>query len=120
VAFAGALMLWTLNPFLALLAVPAVHAWPVTAARARGRGLGILALIVGLVPAIFVLLHVSDELGVGGLAPWHVLLLVSGKHFGFTTMLCLCLLGGSLAASIDGLLRPKGHSRVDAYAKKRG
>ena len=120
VAFAGGLALWVLNPFLALLAVPAVHAWPVTAARARGRGLGILALIVGLVPAIFVFLHVGDELGVGGLAPWHLLLLVSGKHLGFTTMLCLCLLGGALAAALDGLLRPKGRSRLDAYAKKRG
>ena len=120
VAFTGALLLWVLNPFLALLAVPAVHAWPVSAARARGRGLGILALIIGLVPALFVVLHVGDELGVGGLAPWHLLLLVSGKHLGFTTMLCLCLLGGSLAASIDGLLRPKGRSRLDAYPARRG
>jgi hypothetical protein len=116
----GALLLWVLNPFLALLAVPAVHAWPVTAARARGKGLGILALVVGLVPALFVLGHIGDELGVGGLAPWHLLLLISGKHLGFTTMLCICLLGGSLAAAVDGLLRPKGRSRVDAYANNRG
>ena len=119
-AFTGALLLWIINPFLALLAVPAVHAWPVTAARARGKGLGILALAIGLLPAVLVLFHISDELGVGGLAPWHLLLLVSGKHLGVTTMLCLCLLGGSLAASVDGFLRPKGRSRLDAYATNRG
>ena len=120
VAFAGALLLWAVNPFLALLAVPAVHAWPATAARARGPILGIVALFIGLVPALLVVVHVGNELDVGGLAPWHLLLLVSGKHLGFTTMLCFCLLGGALAAAVDGLLRPKGHSRLDAYATNRG
>jgi hypothetical protein len=120
VAFTAGLMLWALNPFLALLAVPAVHAWPVTAARARGRVLGILALAIGLVPALIVLLHIGDALGVGGLAPWHLLLLISGKHLDTATMFCICVLGGSLVAALDGLFRPSGEVPLDAYAIQRG
>ena len=119
-AFAGAFLLWVLNPYLALLAVPAVHAWPVASARAAGKMLGILALAVGMAPALLVVGHVSSELDVGALAPWHLLLLVSGKHLSFATMLCVCLLAGSFAAAVDGLLRPKGRSAVDAYAINRG
>ena len=115
-AFTGAIALWLINPFLALLAAPAAHAWPVAAARSRGRGLGVLALALGLLPAVALLAHISSELDAGALAPWHLLLLVSGKHLGFATMLCLCLLAGSFAAAVDGLVRPKGQSRVDAYA----
>ena len=43
----------SINPFLALLAVPAVHAWPVDRRPAPAdRALGVLALAVGLLPAV--------------------------------------------------------------------
>lgn len=119
-AFAGVMVLWVINPFLALLAVPALHLWPVTAARSRGRVLGVAALAIGLLPALALALHVAGELDVGGLAPWHLLLFVSGHHLGFATMLCLCVLGGCLAAAVDGLLRPNEGRQVDAYAIQRG
>jgi len=105
VLFVAALALWLVNPFSALLIVPTVHLWLLASAPLGSRGLTVAALLAGLVPLAAALAIVGSQLSVWLQAPWHLLLLFSGGHFGLQTAIPLCLIAGCFVAIISGVPR---------------
>ena len=79
---------WLANPFLALLTVPAVHAW-VVHGRATGPAslpVATLSAIVAAAPPALALAHVVDVLDLGVAAPWHLSLMVADGQLGAWTI----------------------------------
>jgi Peptidase family M28 len=109
-SFATVLAVWLLNPFLALLAVPAAHAWLAATLGDRSVRIGasISAVAVALLPGLVALAWLADRLEVGIALPWHILLMVSGGHLSPPTALLGCLLAGCLVAVVAAALRPTG------------
>jgi hypothetical protein len=98
--------IWLANPFLALLLVPTAHLWLLAAApEMRGRVPAAILLSAGglLVPAIAVI-ALGSQLGVGLEAPWQLLLMFTGRHFGPLALAPLCLLGGCLLALLTSAM----------------
>jgi hypothetical protein len=106
VGFVAALGVWLVNPFLALLAVPAAHAWlAATLDEPRRRlGVSIAAVALSLLPAIVAFGWLAGQLDVGAGVPWHLLLMVGGGHLGAGTALLGCLLAGCLVAVLAAAL----------------
>ena len=105
---AGTVVLWLVNPFSALIMVPALHLWmlatlvdPPPGRRTR------LALVAGglVLPALLVVY----QLTILGLDPlsgaWYLLLLVTGGHIGLVSSLLGCLfaaiLGGVVGVALS-------------------
>jgi Peptidase family M28 len=105
---AGSLGLWLLNPFLALLAVPAAHAWMAPAVRDPQLRLGLTAgaVAISILPALVALVWLAGTLEVGATVPWQVLLMVGGWHIGPGVALVCCLLAGALLALVAAALGP--------------
>ena len=102
------LLLWLLNPFLALLAVPVAHAWlaaTITDPRLR-IGASFAAVAASSIPIAVVLAALGDRLEVGIGLPWHVLLMVAGGHLGPGTALLACAIAGSLVGVLAAALAP--------------
>ena len=101
---AAAVLLWIVNPYAALLAVPAAHLWTLTALtrpppprRARA-----LLVALGLLPAVLVWVYYLFALSLDPLESlWYLLLLVTGHTLGLATVLIGCLWLGTLAAVIE-------------------
>jgi hypothetical protein len=91
-------VVWIVNPFAALLLVPAAHLG-LLAADPRGRALPLVALGLALSPLALVSLVYAHELGLGPLAfaESAVLLLAGGQVGLFATLLWSLALGGLLA-----------------------
>lgn len=103
-----ALGLWALNPFLALLAVPAAHAWlAAIPAEPRVRAAAsIVAVAVSLIPALVAIVWLADRLQVGLAVPWHLLLMVAGGQVRPGTALVGCLMAGCLVAVLAAARAP--------------
>jgi hypothetical protein len=103
VVSAASLLLWLLNPYAALLVVPAVHLWLLaclTDPPPPRRWRLVLVAAGGLAPALVALYYLIaldlDPLG----GAWYLLLLVTGHHVGLvTTLVASVLLGAGLAAA---------------------
>jgi hypothetical protein len=104
----AALLLWLVNPFLALLAVPAAHAWiAATIADPRTRiGATFAAVAASTIPIAVAFVVLADRLEVGAGLPWHLLLMVAGGHLGPGTSLLACAFAGSLVAVVAAALAP--------------
>lgn len=100
---AATLVLWLVNPFSALIMVPALHLWmlatlvdPPPARRVR------LALVAG--GLVLPLLLIVYQLSVLGLNPvagaWYLLLLVTGGHIGLVSSLLGCVFAGVLTGVV--------------------
>lgn len=94
--------IWMLNPYLALLLVPAAHVWLLPARAAGPPRPGIVAIValLSLVPAIAAAATVAAQLNLGAEAPWHLLLLVRDGQFGLLASLLLCAVGGGLISCV--------------------
>lgn len=98
VSVAALLVLWIVNPYAALLAVPAAHVWVLadgTPSRLR-TGLTFAAAALAVVPTVAALGSVTGVLEVGSDAPWTLTLLVADGQIGFFDVLAGCFLAGSL------------------------
>ena len=117
------LLLWVVNPYAALMLVPALHLWllativdPAPPLRARlvlvGAGLLLPALV-----ALYYLLNLSlDPLS----GAWYLMLLVVGGHVGIVTALLACILLGILTAVTGIARRPGGAPEPELRASVRG
>jgi len=97
-AVAGALVSWLLNPYLALLLVPAAHVWLVAARRrppSRALTLGLAAL--ALLPAALALKVSAGAVGAG---PWDLVLMIADGHIGTLAVIALCPLVGALVGLV--------------------
>ncbi len=98
---------WIVNPFTALLALPALHAWLALAApdrweideRAR-RALAFALLAVGLAPLALLIGFYAHQLGLGaGEVAWMGVQLVAGGHVGLAAALVWSVAFGCAAAA---------------------
>jgi hypothetical protein len=80
--------IWLVNPFAAILVVPALHLWMwvVDPELRPPRPLIALLLLVGLAPPVLVVLYYVSVLGLGPLGViWNGLLLIAGGHVGLAS-----------------------------------
>jgi hypothetical protein len=107
VLFVAALGIWLANPYLALILIPTVHLWLFASLPDfRGHALPVGALLLaGLILPCAAILDLGGRFGVGLRAPWDLLLMFTGGHFGPLTALPLAALGGCLLAIIELTLR---------------
>jgi len=101
-----AVLVWVLNPFAALLLVPALHAWLWLAqpgARAHRWSMALL-LAIGFVPLGLVLFYYANAYGLSPLALAWSLALMPGGAMPILTALCWAVaLGCGASAVIIGL-----------------
>jgi hypothetical protein len=95
---------WVLNPYTALLLIPALHLWLLVASpELRPRRSVSLALIaLGLAPLVLLISFYARQLGMG-LAdiPWTAVLLLAGGHVGLGAALLWSLgFGCAVAAAM--------------------
>jgi hypothetical protein len=100
---------WVLDPYTALLIVPALHLLlPIASPERRPRPLAGLALIVlALVPLALLMAFYAHELGYGaGLFAWSAVLLLAGGHVGLLAAALWSVAGGCFVAIARLALTP--------------
>jgi hypothetical protein len=104
----SALVLWLVNPYAGLLAVPAAHLWmivvltrPVPARRTRAVMIGL-----GVLPALLVALYYFVELSIDPLeGAWYLLMLVTGDTVGVIASLVACVMLAVLCGTVEIAVR---------------
>jgi hypothetical protein len=96
-----ALIVWVVNPYAALLVIPALHVWLIPLApelRVR-RWLALTLALAGAIPLVLVAVGYLAALGVNPLQEiWMALLAVAGGHVGpLAALMWSLLLGGGVA-----------------------
>lgn len=102
-------VVWVLNPYTALLLVPALHLWLIVAdPELRPRRAIALALVgLGLVPVLGVIALYSRQLGLDPIQiAWTPVMLVAGGHIGVVGALLWSLALGCAVAA--GLIAAQG------------
>src|SRR4051812_4553262 len=114
---AGAsLVLWFVNPFAALVVVPAAHLWMLaTLSDPRPPPRGRMLLIAGgLLPPLLVVLYYLVRLSIDPLSgAWYLVLLVTGGGVGVVLSLIACVMLGVLAAVVS-ISRAAGEEPAEA------
>jgi MFS family permease len=103
VAAAAALVLWLVNPYTALMLVPAAHLWMLATLVDPGppRRARAVMVAVGLLPLLLVALYHLVVLRMDPITgAWYVLLLVTGGGVELTLALLGCVWLGCLAATV--------------------
>jgi hypothetical protein len=108
------LVVWAVNPFAALLLLPASHLWLLVASLDRSeiswrfRRLGALTLVaLALLPLALLVLFYADQLGLGpGGVAWMAVLLLAGGHVGVPGAMLWSLAFGCAAAAALIALEP--------------
>jgi hypothetical protein len=91
----GSVLLWLVNPFAALLAVPAAHLWMLTVVTrpAPPRRLRAVLIGVGVAPAVLVAVYYMFALNLDPLhGAWYLLMLVTGHSVGTVLAVIGCLM----------------------------
>jgi hypothetical protein len=117
------LLLWVVNPYGALIFVPALHLWmlativdPPPVRRARFILVGI-----GLVPPALVALYYMLTLSLDPLAAaWYLLLVVIGGHVGVVTAALGVVLAGLLTAVVGIVRTGSNHAEAEPKQSVRG
>jgi hypothetical protein len=108
-----------LNPYAALMLVPAVHLWMLATLTDVRTRTGIVLALIGFVPVLFIVGYYAwrFELSpLGGI--WYLLLLVTGNQTGILTTLGLCALLG-ITISVAAILFARAR-RGDEPRARRG
>ncbi len=101
------LALWFVNPYAALMLVPALHLWLIASiARVPDRGpVPIALLLVGLVPLAIAVLYYMSRLSLNPLEGlWYVFLLVTSGSIGVVAALCSCVFAGLFVSLVSILV----------------
>lgn len=113
---AAAIVVWAVNPYAALLLVPALHLWLFALAPEirPSPPLAIAVVLLGLLPAALVVVGLAGalELGAQGVA-WLALLLVAGGHISPLTWLMWSVLAGCAAGALLIAARGPGGRRPE-------
>ncbi|HEX3391096.1 MAG TPA: M28 family peptidase [Solirubrobacteraceae bacterium] len=113
VLLAVALLVWLVNPFAALLLLPAAHLG-LLAADSRPRALSLPTLGVALLPAVALLFVDARELGLAPLAlAESVMLALAGGQVGVFAALLWSLALGSLLSLLVLVLADRGGERIE-------
>ena len=104
VLVAVAVLVWAVNPYTALLLIPAAHLWLLIASpELRPRPAAALALVaLALIPLILLFAFYTHQLGLGpGQLAWMVVLLTAGGDIGvFAALLWSLVLGCAVASAL--------------------
>lgn len=95
-------VVWALNPFAALLLLPAMHVWLlIVSPELRPRPPAALAIVAsGLLPLALLMAFYAHQLGLGpGRVAWMAVLLVAGGHVGAPAVLLWSLALGCATAT---------------------
>ena len=106
---AGTLALWLVNPFSALIMIPALHLWMLATlvAPPPGRRTRLALVAGGLVLPMVLVVYQLSVLGLNPIAgAWYLLLLVTGGHIGLVSSLLGCLFAGVLTGVVAVALSP--------------
>lgn len=101
------LAVWFINPYAALMLVPALHLWLLAAmARVPDRGPAPVALVVvGLLPLVVVVLYYMSRLSLNPLEGlWYVFLLVTSGSVGVAAALFTCVFAGLFVCLVSILV----------------
>jgi Peptidase family M28 len=93
---------WVLNPFAALLVIPALHLWTWVLDREIGLypPVAVAMLLAGLAAPVLLILFYALTLGLGPLdVAWNWVLMVAGGHIGPLAATLWCLLLGCTAGA---------------------
>ncbi len=100
-----ALAVWLLNPFAALVLLPAVHLWMLamlSGIRLSRRG-AVAVVVAGVIPPLVAAVVYLDRLDLNPLdGLWYLWVLVTGHAVSPVTTLLACLLAAITAVSVDG------------------
>jgi hypothetical protein len=97
------LALWVVNPYAALLLVPAAHLWMLATLPdpAPGRRARFVLVGSGVLPAVVLAAYFMATLDVGPFGgAWYLFLLIVGGHVGLFTALVGCVLLGALGCAV--------------------
>jgi hypothetical protein len=105
---AGSLLLWFVNPFAGLMAVPAAHLWmllaltrPLPPRRARAS-----LIAVGTAPVLLVAVYYLFALSLDPVeGAWYLVMLVTGHSVGVVTSLIACVMLAAACATAEAALR---------------
>jgi hypothetical protein len=100
----GSLLLWLVNPYAGLLAVPAAHLWMLTVVtRPRPpRRLRALLIGVGVAPAALVAIYYLFALSLDPLhGAWYLLMLLAGHSVGIVLALIGCLMLAAVCGTAE-------------------
>ena len=117
------LVLWAVNPFSALVLVPALHLWLLTTLVDPGppRRARLLLVAAGLIIPALVALYFLINLSLDPLSgAWYLLLLVVGGHVGLITAVIGCVLAGLLTAVAGVAGRPDPEPEAEPRPSIRG
>jgi hypothetical protein len=104
----GSLLLWLVNPYAGLLAVPAAHLWMLLALTRPlpSRRVRVALIALGAAPAVLVAIYYMFVLSVDPLSGlWYLLMLVTGQSVGVLTSLIACVLLAAACATLEAALR---------------
>ena len=107
----GSLLLWLLNPYAGLLAVPAAHLWmlAVLVRPPPNRRARFAMVAAGLLPALLVTVYYLFSLSLDPLhGAWYLLMLVTGHSVGIAMALAGCLMLAAACATIEITWRVPG------------
>jgi hypothetical protein len=105
---AGSILLWLVDPYAGLLAVPAAHLWMLLALTRPlpDRRVRAALIAVGILPALLVAIYFMFALSVDPLSGlWYLLMLVTGQSVGILTSLIACVMLAALCATVEASLR---------------
>lgn len=100
---AGMVVLWLVNPFSALVMVPALHLWMLATLvePPPGRRTRLALVAGGLVLPLLLVLYQLLVLGLNPLAgAWYLMLLVTGGHIGLVSSVLGCVFAAVLAGVV--------------------
>jgi Peptidase family M28 len=109
VLLAVCLVVWAVDPFTALLLLPAVHLWLfIVSPELRPRPLGALALVaLAILPLALLVSFYAHQLGLGpGEVAWTAVLLLAGGHVGVLGAMLWSLALGCVVAGVMLALTP--------------
>ena len=111
----ASLLLWLVNPYAALLAVPAAHGWMLaTLGRPSSRRTRALLVALGALPPALVALYYSVTFTMDPLeGAWYLLMLVTGHSVGVLSALIACSMLGALCAAAEIAARTPPALRED-------
>jgi hypothetical protein len=110
------LVTWALNPFAAVLLVPAAHLWlfAVAPETRLGRAARVAFVVGGLVLPAVAAFALAGQLGVSPLrGAWLTVLAVAGGGIGPLTWLAWSLLGGCALAALNVALHPPEREQLE-------
>jgi hypothetical protein len=116
---ASALVLWLVNPYAGLLAVPAAHLWTLvvlTRPMPRPRVRGVM-IALGVLPAAIVAVYYLFALSMNPLeGGWYLLMLVTGHSVGVATSFVACVMLAALCGVTEIAARMPAEPELDAPA----